>query len=73
MTAGATGQSLADVVRAAETARAREPGQKKSGLTIDNGSLVTDPTKGALTMARPAAQPAGRPAAATPVARGAQA
>lgn len=51
------GQSLADVVRAAGTAKVREPGQKKAGVTIDNSSLVTDPKKGRLTTAQPAVRP----------------
>jgi hypothetical protein len=56
------GQSLADVVRAAGTAKVKEPGQKKAGVTIDNGSLVTDPTKGRLTTAQPPARPLVSPA-----------
>lgn len=54
------GQSLADVVRAAETAKT--PKEKKSAVTIDNRNLVTDPTKGRLTTA--ASQPTPRPASA---------
>jgi hypothetical protein len=60
------GQSLADVVRAAESSR----GARKTAVTIDNANLVTDPTKGRLTMgtaqptARPVAGPPGRAAAA---------
>ena len=54
------GQSLADVVRAAETAKA--PKEKKSAVTIDNRNLVTDPTKGRLTTV--ASQPTPRPAPA---------
>jgi hypothetical protein len=63
--AGATGQSLADVVRAADTARSKEAPEKKAGVKIDNTTLVTDPTKGKLTTAQP---PPGGPArpAATP-------
>jgi hypothetical protein len=63
------GQSLADVVRA--TQASKESNQKKAGITIDNSSLVTDPTKGKLTTAQPAP---GRPPAAppTPASRGMQ-
>ena len=61
----ASGQSMADVVRAAGAAKTPEPGQKKAGVTIDNASLVTDPNKGRLSTS----QPAARPAAATPGAR----
>lgn len=57
-------QSLADVVRATKL---KEPGQKKAGVTIDNSTLVTDPTKGRLTTAAPARPPAVQP---TPAARG---
>jgi hypothetical protein len=64
--AGPGGQSLADVVRAAGTTKGKEPGQKKPGVTIDNSSLVTDPTKGRLTTA----QPAGRPQATPPTGAG---
>jgi hypothetical protein len=60
------GQSLADVVRAAGTTKVKEPGQKKAGVTIDNSSLVTDPTKGRLTTA----QPVGRPQAIPPTPAG---
>ena len=73
------GQSLADVVRAAQ-----ETGEKeKSGITIDNKNLVKDSAKGRLTTssvaassasstARPAPVPAATPAAApvAPVAAG---
>jgi hypothetical protein len=55
------GQSLADVVRAAGTAKVKEPGQKKAGVTIDNSTLVTDPSKGRLTTAQPAARPLAAP------------
>ena len=57
-------QSLADVVRATKL---REPGQKKAGVTIDNSTLVTDPTKGRLTTAAPAKPPPVQP---TPAAKG---
>ncbi|HEV2063080.1 MAG TPA: hypothetical protein VGS00_00855 [Thermoanaerobaculia bacterium] len=60
--AGPGGQSLADVVRAAGTTKVREPGEKKAGVTIDNSSLVTDPTKGRLTTS----QSAGRSQAIPP-------
>jgi hypothetical protein len=70
---GATGQSLADVVRAAETVRSKENAEKKSGVKIDNTTLVTDPTKGKLTTAKPvpaaAPRPAAPPAAPAPAAR----
>jgi hypothetical protein len=62
-----TGQSLADVVRAAETAKVREPGQKKPGVTIDNRSLITDPNKGRVSTSQPPARTPGR-APATPAA-----
>jgi hypothetical protein len=51
------GQSMADVVHAAGTAKA--PKDKKSSVTIDNTNLVTDPNKGRLTTA--GSQPAPRP------------
>ncbi len=62
---GATGQSLADVVRAAETVRNKEKEnpEKKSAVKIDNNTLVTDPSKGKLTTAKPAPAAAARPAA----------
>jgi hypothetical protein len=67
------GQSLTDVVRAAGTTKVRESGQKKAGVTIDNSSLVTDPTKGRLTTSQPAGRsqaipptPAGRSTQAGP-------
>jgi hypothetical protein len=60
---GATGQSLADVVRAAETARKKENPEKKAGVKIDNNTLVTDPTKGRLTTAQSVPAAAARPAA----------
>jgi outer membrane murein-binding lipoprotein Lpp len=63
---------MADVVHAAETAKA--PRDKKSSVTIDNTNLVTDPAKGRLSTAaaQPTPRPApgaastGRPAAMTP-------
>jgi len=58
------GQSMADVVRAAETAKA--PHDKKSGVTIDNTNLVTDPNKGRLTTAQAQPTPRPAPAAAPP-------
>jgi hypothetical protein len=66
--AGATGQSLADVVHAAQTARSKEPTEKKAGVRIDNSTLVTDPTKGRVTTARAAPAPASVPAAGRPAA-----
>ena len=62
--AGATGQSLADVVRAAETARSKESPEKKAGgVKIDNTTLVTDPGKGKLTTAQPSPGAPARAAA----------
>jgi len=58
------GQSMADVVRAAETARA--PRDKKAAVTIDNANLVTDPTKGRLTTVQ------GQPTRPAPVAAAAR-
>jgi hypothetical protein len=60
---GATGQSLADVVRAAETARKKENPEKRAGVKIDNNTLVTDQTKGRLTTAQSVPAAATRPAA----------
>ena len=57
-----TGQSLADVVKAAGNARAKEA-PPKPGVVIDNRSLVTDPTKGRLTTAQTAPAPSPRPSA----------
>lgn len=61
------GQSLADVVRAT---KGKDPGQKKQGVTIDNSTLVTDPTKGRVTTSQ---APAGRtaPPPAAPAGKGA--
>lgn len=61
-----TGQSMADVVRAASEARARK--EQKTPLAINNRNLVTDPRKGRLTTAAvgsatPTPAPAGTPAA----------
>lgn len=67
---GPTGQSLADVVHAAQTARGKEPAEKKAGVRIDNSTLVTDPTKGRVTTAKlaPAAAPVAARPAVTPAA-----
>jgi hypothetical protein len=72
------GQSLADVVRAAHDGRAaseKPPAGERSGVVIDNHSLVTDPKKGRVTTSRavpthpPApARSAAPPAAASPAA-----
>lgn len=52
--AEAGGQGLADVVRAAHETRqqADNPTREKSGLTIDNRSLVTNPDKGRLSTSK---------------------
>jgi hypothetical protein len=68
---GTAGQSLADLVRAAEAARNKEPSEKKSGVKIDNGSLITDSAKGKAAAVRPPA--AAVPVSRTPVAPGATA
>ncbi|MEP6993572.1 MAG: hypothetical protein ABI968_03545 [Acidobacteriota bacterium] len=67
------GQSLADVVHAAKTTneRGENPSREKSGLTIDNNSLVKATEKGRVSTskvakAKPAATPALAPAAAAP-------
>jgi len=52
---GDGGQSLADVVRAAQDTRSapdKPAGADRSGVVIDNRSLVTDPSKGRLTTSR---------------------
>jgi len=48
------GQSLADVVRAAREARdqSQSPEREKSGLTINNRSLVTNPEKGRVSTSK---------------------
>ena len=53
------------------TAKVKEPVQKKAGVTIDNSSLVMDPSKGKLTTAQPAVRPLA--SAPTPAGRGTQA
>jgi hypothetical protein len=45
------GQSLSDVVHAAEESKARK--EQKSGVAITNESLVTDPRKGKITTSSP--------------------
>lgn len=62
------GQSLADVVRAAKEARQQgeSPTREKSGLTIDNRSLVTNPDKGRVSTSRAAPGNAHAPAAGVP-------
>ena len=59
----ATGQSLADVVRAAEAARSKETAPKKPGVKIDNNTLVTDAPKGKVTTVQRTPAAAPRPAA----------
>jgi hypothetical protein len=76
------GQSLADVVRAAQETRGGGPNEK-SGVTIDNRSLVTNPEEGrvstssvaagkspvpppAAAAAKPAGEEAAEPSAAAP-------
>ncbi|HSS45087.1 MAG TPA: hypothetical protein VLO07_07070 [Thermoanaerobaculia bacterium] len=55
-----TGQTLHDVVQAAE--EAKQPREQKAGVAITNKTLVTDPNKGRLTTAAPRApQPTPRP------------
>jgi DNA repair exonuclease SbcCD ATPase subunit len=46
-----TGQSLSDVVRAAEESKGHK--EQKSGVAITNESLVTDPRKGKITTSSP--------------------
>lgn len=60
--AGKTGQSLADVVRAAsQTRQSREtPGPS---VSITNRTLVTDPNRGRLTTWQATPRPPGRPTA----------
>jgi hypothetical protein len=61
------GQSLADVVRAAQETRegASAAAPDRSGVTIDNRSLVKNPDKGRLsTSAVPSRTPAAKPAEA---------
>jgi hypothetical protein len=62
------GQSLADVVRAAKEARHQNdnPAREKSGVTIDNRSLVTNPDKGRVSTSRVAPGKEHAPAAAVP-------
>jgi hypothetical protein len=49
----AGGQTLADVVRAAHDGKpAEKPAGERSGVVIDNRSLVTDPRQGRLTTSR---------------------
>ena len=54
--AGDGGQSLTDVVHAAQQAReqSQSPEREKSGLTINNRTLVTNPDKGRITTGKPA-------------------
>ncbi len=61
------GQSLADAVHAAQQSRSG-PASEKSGLTIDNKSLVRSEAKGRVTTSKTAA-PQSRPAAAPPAAK----
>jgi hypothetical protein len=63
------GQSLADVVRAAQEGRGTSSGEKeKSGVTIDNKSLVKDAGKGRLTTSTMAASSPPKAPAPTPAA-----
>jgi hypothetical protein len=52
--AEAGGQSLADVVRAAKESREQteNPNRERSGVTIDNHSLVTNPDKGRISTSK---------------------
>ena len=62
-----TARALSDVVRAAQEGRdgaAARP--EKSGITIDNRSLVKNPDKGRVSTARPVPHARRTPAAATP-------
>ena len=70
-----SGQSLADVVRAAHDGRASEKpaGAEKSGVVIDNRSLITDPKKGRVTTSRVVATHAPSPAKPAPAAAAAAA
>ncbi len=63
------GQSLADVVRAAQGTRGAAP-VEKSGVTIDNRTLVKDTDKGRITTsaAQPPKPPAPTPANSAPAA-----
>jgi hypothetical protein len=64
------GQSLADVVRAAQEARPGSADREKSGVTIDNKSLVKDTGKGHVTTSSIAAPNSPKAAAPTPAASG---
>jgi len=60
-----TGQTLDDVVRAADEAKHKK--EQKSGVAITNRTLVTDPKKGRLTTAAPRPpQPTPRPSEIVP-------
>ena len=65
--AASDGQSLTDVVHAAQQTReqSQSPEKEKSGLTINNRSLVTNPDKGRITTGKPAPrEPTAKPAPA---------
>jgi len=55
-----SGQALSDVVTAAKTSSAGSP--EKSTLTIDNHSLVKNPSKGRVSTGRASPAPAAHPA-----------
>ena len=57
------GQSLADVVRAAQETRGQAP--EKGTVTINNRSLVTNPEKGRVSTSKVAPQPTPRPPGAS--------
>lgn len=57
---GGTGQSLSDAVRA--SAEAKKRNEQKPGISITNQTLITDPSKGRLTIFAPRSPtPTGRP------------
>jgi hypothetical protein len=64
--AGDGGQSLTDVVHAAQQAReqSQSPLREKSGLTINNRTLVKNPDKGRITTGKPAPTKESLPRAA---------
>ena len=53
---GSTGQTLADVVRAASAAKRRRE-TPRPAVSITNQSLVTDPNRGKLTLSQPSTRP----------------
>jgi hypothetical protein len=63
------GQSLADVVRAAQETRGENGAEKeRSGITIDNKTLVRDSAKGRLTTSASVASSPASPAPTSPAA-----